>query len=156
MKLRDNFCKMEILKMLKVGDIVCLLISILGIIISNVEMIQAINVIGGIRYIIYNIIICSILVIINIYNFFNRREIIISNLRIETLEENNRNLIEVNDHARCFKHDFNNILQAIDGYIILDDMNSLQKYFKSLLKECNHMNVIETLNYKILYNPEIY
>ena len=57
MKLRDNFCKMEILKMLKVGDIVCLLISILGIIISNVEMIQAINVIGGIRYIIYNIII---------------------------------------------------------------------------------------------------
>lgn len=156
MKLRDNFCKMEILKMLKVGDIVCLLISILGIIISNVEMIQAINVIGGIRYIIYNIIICSILVIINIYNFLNRREIIISNLRIETLEENNRNLIEVNDHARCFKHDFNNILQAIDGYIILDDMNSLQKYFKSLLKECNHMNVIETLNYKMLDNPAIY
>ena len=132
MKLRENFDKIEILKMLKVGDIVCLLISILGIIISNIEMIQAINLIGGIKYVIYNIIICLILVIINIYNFINRREIIINTLKIETLEENNRNLIEVNNHARCFKHDFNNILQAIDGYIILDDMSSLQKYFKSL------------------------
>lgn len=61
----------------------------------------------------------------------------------------------MNDKVRCFRHDFNNIMQAIDGYIVLDDMDSLQTYFSSLVKECNYVNVIDFLNNRVKENPAI-
>ena len=66
-----------------------------------------------------------------------------------------KNLLEVNDNIRCFKHDFNNIIQAIDGYIYLDDMKSLQVYFNSLLGECNHIKVVDSINCQVIDNPAI-
>lgn len=79
----------------------------------------------------------------------------ISNKKILKLRESNKNLLEVNDKIRCFKHDFNNIMQAIDGYIVLHDIDSLQIYFDSLLKECNYVNVVESLNTRVRENPAI-
>lgn len=158
MRTQRDFYKFENLKKLEVKDFINLSVSILGIILSNLQMAQIknLNVNDELEFVIYDTIICLVIILTNIYCFINRRKVITNGFTIEKLEEKNKNLIEVNDNVRCFKHDFNNIIQAIDGYIILDDMNSLQNYFKSLLKECNYVNVVDFLNYKTLNNPAIY
>lgn len=158
MKTQSNLCKFEILKRIEVRDIINLIVFITGIVISNVELLQLrkflVN--GSQRFIIYNIILSVIMILMFIYGVRNRIENIINIMNVKNLEEKNKNLSELNDHIRCFKHDFNNILQAIDGYIILDDMSSLQKYFNSLIKECDHVNCMEVLNYKLIDNPALY
>ena len=139
-------------------DVIYILLSTFGIILSNVQTYALMKTLEGMKYnlMINNIVICSIIILTNIYCFKNRI-IVDKNIgHIKALKEENKNLLEVNDNIRCFKHDFNNIIQAIDGYIYLDDMKSLSVYFKSLLKECNHVNTVDRLNAKIIDNPAIY
>lgn len=158
MKRVNKLQNYEILKMLGIKELVSGIILIAGIVVSNVEMFQIRNSIanGNQKFIIYNIILCIVMLWLYLYGLITKRSDIINKINIEELEERNKSLLELNDHIRCFKHDFNNILQAIDGYIVLDDMNSLQKYFNSLIKECDHINCMEVLNYKLVDNPAIY
>jgi len=79
-----------------------------------------------------------------------------TNLKVENLEKYNENLINQNETVRSFRHDFNNIIQAMSGYILLKDMESLEKYFKKLKKECNYLKNRELLNPKIIKSPAIY
>lgn len=75
---------------------------------------------------------------------------------IDNLEEYNKNLIEVHDSMRSFKHDFNNIMQAMNGYIMLKDMKSLEEYFHKLLKECQYVKNVDCLNSGMVNSPAIY
>lgn len=157
MKIVKNLYKKDVIHYNK-KDVIFLLLSALGIILSNVQTYALMKLLEGTNYnlMINNIIICTIIILINIYCFKNRIIIDKNTGDIKALREENKNLLEVNDNIRCFKHDFNNIIQAIDGYIYLDDMKSLAIYFKSLLKECNHVNTVDRLNAKIVDNPAIY
>ena len=138
-------------------DILFTLISILGLVMSNMQLIEMIKVSKRNLFeaIIYYIVICSSIIFLNIYNFENRKNTCKIQNDNKTLEEKNRNLLEITDNIRCFKHDFNNIIQAIDGYIYLEDMKSLQVYFKSLLGECNHIKVVDSINCQVIDNPAI-
>ena len=138
-------------------DILFTLISILGLVMSNMQLIEMIKVSKRNLFeaIIYYIVICSSIIFLNIYNFENRKNTCKIQNDNKTLEEKNRNLLEITDNIRCFKHDFNNIIQAIDGYIYLEDMKSLQVYFKSLLRECNHIKVVDSINCQVIDNPAI-
>ena len=157
MKIVKNLYKKDVIHYNK-KDVIFLLLSASGIILSNVQTYALMKLLEGTNYnlMINNIIICTIIILINIYCFKNRIIINKNTGDIKALQEENKNLLEVNDNIRCFKHDFNNIIQAIDGYIYLDDMKSLAVYFKSLLKECNHVNTVDRLNAKIVDNPAIY
>ncbi len=150
--------KFEMLRMsINFKDVFNVIISILIIAISNRELFYVVrNYNNNYRIIIYNIIICLSVILMNIYFISIKKENIKVKKDLEIVEEKNRNLVEFADKLRAFKHDFNNILQAIDGYIFLEDINSLQVYFSSLLQECNYVNGIETLNLKIVDNPAIY
>ena len=75
---------------------------------------------------------------------------------LETEKIYNKNLSILHDNIRCFKHDFNNIVQVIGGYIDLNDMNGLNKYYQSLLKECKLNNNLNLLNPQTINNPSIY
>ena len=75
---------------------------------------------------------------------------------LETEKIYNKTLSILHDNIRCFKHDFNNIVQVIDGYIDLNDMNGLNKYYQSLLKECKLNNNLNLLNPQTINNPSIY
>ena len=68
----------------------------------------------------------------------------------------NKTLIILHDNIRCFKHDFNNILQAIGGYIQINDMEGLKKYYKQILKDCNKVNNLYVLSPDVINNPAIY
>ena len=75
---------------------------------------------------------------------------------LETEKIYNKTLSILHDNIRFFKHDFNNIVQVIGGYIDLNDMNGLNKYYQSLLKECKLNNNLNLLNPQTINNPSIY
>lgn len=77
-------------------------------------------------------------------------------LNLETEKNYNKTLTLLHDNIRCFKHDFNNIIQAIGGYIFLKDLNGLEDYYKSLLTECKLTNNLNLLNPETINNPSIY
>lgn len=133
-------------------DVLNQIISVIGILLLIVQFVEILRCPltenTSNKLILPNILIFVIIIFINIYGFINKRNFL-------KLQEINRNLVEVNDKVRCFKHDFNNILQAIHGYIMLEDMASLQTYFNSLVKESNYVNMVDFLNNRVKENPAI-
>lgn len=157
MKVCERDYKIEGLKaMVNYKDILTFSVSILGLVLSNLQVMELAKVSNNVeKLFIYNFVICAVIIFSNIYILLNKRAVSKIEEDKKCLEEKNRNLLEVTDNMRCFKHDFNNIIQAIDGYIYLDDMKSLQVYFKSLLDECNHIKVVDSINCKVIENPAI-
>ncbi len=68
----------------------------------------------------------------------------------------NKSLTILHDNIRAFKHDFNNIVQAIGGYISTNDMEGLKKYYSQLLDDCQRVNNLTTLSPQVINNPAIY
>lgn len=68
----------------------------------------------------------------------------------------NKSLTILHDNIRAFKHDFNNIVQAIGGYITTNDIDGLKKYYSQLLDDCQRVNNLSTLNPEVINNPAIY
>ena len=60
------------------------------------------------------------------------------------------------DRIRCFKHDFSNFVQALDGYVKTEDMNGIKSMTTSVLKECKSVNTMGILNQKTINNQAIY
>lgn len=146
------------IKLFNYYDIINVLLILLGTSISSIEMIELRNnfEIDNFRFILYNLITSLIIIGLNVYQIINRRKIKKEGVRSKIIEERNKNLLEITDNVRCFKHDFNNIIQAINGYIDLKDINALQKYFTPLLEECHHINLVELLDFQVVDNPAIY
>lgn len=158
MKLQSDIFEKEVLKKIRVQDILYFIVSITGIILLSVETIKINQVLEteNLKITLYNTILILIIAILTLYGIISRLDAIKKKITVDRLKVNNESLLEVNDYVRCFKHDFNNIIQSIDGYIVLDDMDALKKYFKSLLKECKHMNDIDFINCQGKSNPAIY
>lgn len=79
-----------------------------------------------------------------------------SNIHIKALKEHNQTLKNMNNDVRTFKHDFNNIIQAIGGYIATNDMTGLTKYYNEISKDCTNLNKLEILNPSTINEPAIY
>ena len=57
------------------------------------------------------------------------------------------------NEQKCFKHDFNNSIQAINGYIENKNLKGLKEYFSEFLKEVNKINFLESLTHTVRGNP---
>ena len=148
---------LEKTKLINYVDILNVIVSVVGITIAIVCMLDGLEQSEGkYKFITYGVIICLVILFMNIYCILNKRREIKDAINIKKLEEKNKNLLEVTDNVRCFKHDFYNIMQAINGYIDVKDINALQKYFECLSKECHHINILDSLNYQVTENPAIY
>ena len=144
-------------KLLNQISFIKILIPIVGIIIANIQMWQLIirkN--NEIQFIIFYVLFNLIGIYLIIDNIKKKKEIERNKIYAEFLKDENEGLMTVNDTVRCFKHDFNNIIQAIDGYLMIGDMAALKIYFSKLLKECNHVKNLEILTINNLKNPAIY
>jgi len=84
----------------------------------------------------------------------NKLEITTQNLEEQKLY--NKTLATLHDNIRGFKHDFNNIIQAIGGYLSTDNIDGLKIYYKDLLDECQINNNLSVLNPELINNPVIY
>ena len=76
--------------------------------------------------------------------------------KLESAEEYNKTLHILHDSVRGFKHDFDNIVTTIGGYIKTNDMAGLEKYYSQLQEDCSKVNNLYVLNPDIINNPGIY
>ena len=95
---------------------------------------------------IYSIIILNILTFYTLYlinlNHLNNNEI--------------QNLTLICDSTRAFKHDFNNIMHAIGGYIKTNNLDGLKLYHDKLIPECFCINNLYQFHSKLMQNSAIY
>jgi len=130
----------EILLMKKKFNII---ISLVLLIFSSVLLINTTS-----YFIVMSILIVEIiLVIINV--LFNYKL-----TKSQALEIKNLNLIC--DSTRTFRHDFNNIMQAIGGYIQTNNMYDLKSYYNKLVPECFKINGLYRFHSKLMMNAGIY
>lgn len=93
---------------------------------------------------------------ITIYSLSRTTKLEVTKQNLEETTLYNKTLTILHDNMRCFKHDFNNILQAIGGYIQINDMEGLKKYYKQILKDCDKVNNLYVLSPDVINNPAIY
>ena len=127
---------------------------IIFILIAKVKIISDIKRIPIYLYLLFNFMQIAYLIvfikgILNILDQNNKR------ILIENLEGSNKRLQENYDSVRAFKHDFNNIMQGIGGYIASNDMVGLNKMYKSIINECQEINEKQSINSDIITNPAI-
>ena len=67
-----------------------------------------------------------------------------------------KKLTTICDSTRVFRHDFNNIMQAIGGYIKTNNMYDLKEYYNKLIPECFKINNLYRFHSKLMTNPAIY
>jgi two-component system sensor histidine kinase AgrC len=60
------------------------------------------------------------------------------------------------DGLRSFKHDYNNTVQLIGGYLALNNVDGLRKYFSQIEQDARSINNIYPLNSYIRQIPAIY
>ena len=108
-------------------------------------------------FVIFISIICLIAYFfVSLFNIVKTKQLEVATIDNHNLQSYNDNLKSMYDNIRAFKHDFNNIVHAIGGYIRAKDMNGLSKYYNSLFDECNSINNLSALNPETVNNPSIY
>lgn len=109
----------------------------------------------------------SFIIFINIVSliayFFISIYAIISSSKLELTERDLEganltihSLRVLHDTVRTFKHDFDNIINGIGGYIANDDMNGLKEYYNQLLQDCHKTNNLYSLSPNVINQPAIY
>ena len=93
---------------------------------------------------------------INLYSLSRITKLTVTTRELKTAEEYNRSITVLYDNVKGFKHDFDNIVSSIGGYIDTDDMEGLKEYYYSLREDCQKTNNIAILNPNIINNPAIY
>lgn len=103
-----------------------------------------------------SIIVLVIYFCISLYSLFRTSKLEETKQLLETEKMYNKNLNTLHDNIRGFKHDFNNIVQAIGGYLSTNNIDGLKVYYKDLLEECQINNNLAVLNPELINNPAIY
>lgn len=93
---------------------------------------------------------------ISIYSLTRILKLNLTTKKLENAEEYNKTLHILHDSVRGFKHDFDNIVTTIGGYIKTNDMEGLEKYYTELVDDCQKINNLYVLNPEIINNPGIY
>ncbi len=93
---------------------------------------------------------------ISIYSLLRTNKLESTTQILEEQKMFNKTLTTLYDNIRGFKHDFNNIVQSIGGYISTNNMNGLKEYYSGLLEECQINNNLSVLNPELINNPALY
>lgn len=110
-----------------------------------------------IYYIMYNLLCCIIIALICTFSTHKFNQLSATKRELETAELYNKTLNDLVDANRTFKHDMNNVFQAISGYAQLDDMNGLKEYINNgLILEINKINNLSSINPNIFNSPPIF
>ena len=92
----------------------------------------------------------------SIYSFTRIVKLILTTNKLQSEEEYNRSLKILHDSVRGFKHDFDNIVTTIGGYIKTNDMKGLKDYYSELVDDCQKVNNLYLLNPEVINNDGIY
>lgn len=93
---------------------------------------------------------------ISIYSINRVFKLVLTTQKLQSAEEYNNTLHILHDNVRGFKHDFDNIITTIGGYIRTNDMEGLKKYYTQLEEDCQSVNNLYILNPDVVNNDGIY
>lgn len=93
---------------------------------------------------------------ISITSFIRTAQLEVTSQNLEEEKSYNKTLTILHDKIRGFKHDFDNIVQAIGGYVETNDMEGLKEYYSHLQKDSARVNNLSLLNPSTINNPAIY
>ena len=93
---------------------------------------------------------------ISIYSLTRIFKLILTTQKLESATEYNRSLRILHDSVRGFKHDFDNIVTTIGGYVKTNDMSGLKDYYLQLEDDCQRVNNLYLLNPDVINNDGIY
>lgn len=105
---------------------------------------------------IINILVLIIYFTISITSIINISKLEATKRDLESTQRHLHSLSLLHDTVRAFKHDFNNIVNSIGGYVVNEDMEGLKKYYNQLLEECNRTNNLAALSPSVINHPAIY
>lgn len=106
--------------------------------------------------ILVNILQLCVISVVSIYNIKSTIKQKETELKLENTIIHNQTLTKVNEGIRGFKHDMGNIVQAILGYIALNDTEGAKEFCQNLVIGFNDINVLSILSPKVLNDPAIY
>ena len=78
------------------------------------------------------------------------------NEKINNLETYNKTLSIMYDNIRGFRHDFNNFVQALDGYAKTYNIEGIKAMSVSLMKDCKEVAIMGILDPNVINNPAVY
>ena len=107
-------------------------------------------------FIIVNIMQLLVVAFVGVYNlkFVAKHEN--TELKLANTITHNETLSKVNEGVRGFKHDMGNIVQAILGYIAINDAEGAKRYCQNLVIGFNDINILSILSPKVIDDPAIY
>lgn len=131
---------------------------ILGLITLFVQTFIAIYYIDKLPIIITSLSFISLIAyfVLSIYSLTRVFKLTLTTKKLESAESYNNTLHILHDNVRGFKHDFDNIVTTIGGYIRTEDMKGLKKYYLQLEDDCQRVNNLYLLNPEIINNDGIY
>lgn len=127
----------------------------LTILIQSILTISYIDVLS-VYFSFFNFICLLIYFALSIYSLTKVTKLVSTTQKLESAEEYNKTLHILHDSVRGFKHDFDNIVTTIGGYIKTNDMKGLENYYSQLEEDCEKVNNLYILNPDIINNPGIY
>lgn len=93
---------------------------------------------------------------ISMYSLTRVMKLTLTTRKLQSAEEYNHTLRILHDNVRGFKHDFDNIVTTIGGYIRTNDMEGLKDYYVQLEDDCQRVNNLYILNPDVVNNDGIY
>ena len=93
---------------------------------------------------------------ISFYSLNKTMKLQVTTENLETAENYNETLTYLYDNVKAFKHDFDNMVFVLGGFIENNDINKLKKYYRNLEKDCERVNNIALLNPKLINNSGVY
>lgn len=93
---------------------------------------------------------------ISFYSLIKTTKLQLTEQDLEQSQQYNKTLIILHDNIRCFKHDYNNMITTLGGYVQSEDMEGLKKYYSQLLQDCYRVKSLSALSPEVINNPAIY
>lgn len=94
--------------------------------------------------------------IISFYSLVKTTKLQLTEQNLEQSQQYNKTLTILHDNIRCFKHDYNNMITTLGGYVQSEDMEGLKKYYSQLLQDCYRVKSLSALSPEVINNPAIY
>ena len=140
------------------NNLILLINFIVGILVIAVQsyILGIYSNILSIKIILSSILTLLIYFIISLYSLSRTTKLEITTEKLEEEKLYNQTLTLLYDNIRGFKHDFNNIVQGIGGYISTNNMEGLKEYYSEVLEDCQRVNNLSLLSPEIINNPAIY
>lgn len=132
-----------------------LILGILTLIIQAFLNLMYINSIP-IIFTLFNFALLFAYILTSFYSLTKAMKLDIATRDLENAESYNNSLTVLYDNVKGFKHDFDNMVNIIGGYIQVNDIEGLKSYYASLEKDCARVNNVRMLNPNIINNPGIY